>query len=162
MSQLPSARLWPANRPLKLHCDGSAAPNPGPIITCVHARGTAHFRHNHPAGCHQRAEWLALLDALELAVASGAEDVVLGSDSAMVVAMAQALRLGRGGLLTGRTARFAPYLLRFEALAAGLARLRLRHVRRHRNPAGQALDQYRAAALHRSIGEMPQEIAWPA
>jgi ribonuclease HI len=131
MSPPPRARSSVPDRPLKLFFDGGCRPNPGMMETAVAARGQVWHRSAIGPGTNDQAEWLALLDALEVAGQLGAEDIVLLGDSAFVVAQA-------GGTLKPRPA-FAPYLARYTALAAAFARVRIRRVPRAQNLAGIAL-----------------------
>ncbi len=119
-------------RGVKVWFDGGCRPNPGVITTAVLAGGHVWLRRDHGHGDNADAEWLAALDALALARDLALTDVVLLGDSAMVVAHV------RAGTVP---ARFGGYRARFAALAAGFARVRVRHVRRGQNLAGIALDR---------------------
>ncbi len=120
----------------KIWFDGGARPNPGPIETAVVTGGRVWHRDDHAAGDNNDAEWLALLDALAVAHDLGLGDVVLIGDAATVVDHAR-------GRMRRVAPRFRAYLARFDALAAGFARVRLRHVGRAQNLAGIALESRR-------------------
>jgi ribonuclease HI len=121
------------NDPIKLYFDGSAAPNPGPITTCVWAGGKDYIRADYAAGDNNEAEWQSLLAALDVARELGARDIVLLGDARMIVAQATG---------KGKAGRFAPYLAQFQAKAAGFERVRVRYVRRHHNLAGIGMTKY--------------------
>lgn len=125
---------------LKLFFDGGCRPNPGPIETAVVMRGAAHFRDDLGCGDNNVAEWLALLDAVRLAMAAGARDVVFVGDSAVVIAQAS----GKGRC---RSPQLQPHLDAYRAAAAGFDRVILRCVPRARNLAGIAL-----ARRHSQLG----------
>ena len=80
------------------------------------------------------AEWLALLHALDVALAAGATDVILLGDSAGTIDQA-----------SGRARkRCAPEVqMRFDELCARFERLRFRRINRTQNLAGIALDHVR-------------------
>ena len=119
---------------VKIYFDGGCRPNPGRIETAVVVGGRSYVRDDHGQGDSHDAEWLALLDALLVAGDLGLRDVVLLGDSASVVGQAtgQAPRI---------PARFDAYRARLADLAAGLDRLRIRHVGRKQNLAGIALER---------------------
>ena len=121
---------------MKIWFDGGCRPNPGAIETAVVAGGRTYLRHNHGQGDNNDAEWLALLDALGVARELGLTDIVLLGDSVLVVEQAR----GRAPRVP---TRFHAYRARFQAEAAGFARVRVRHVRRAHNLAGIALDAER-------------------
>jgi len=130
-------------KPLKLFFDGGCRPNPGCMETAVAARGHVWHRSAIGHGTNDHAEWLALIDALEVAATLGARDIVLLGDSAFVVAQAN-------GALKPR-AEFAPYLVRYAALIAGFARVRVRRIARAQNLAGIALARIAADPGHQAI-----------
>ena len=105
--------------------------------TAVAARGQIWHRPAIGHGTNDHAEWLALIDALEVATMVGAQDIVLLGDSAFVVGQAN-------GTLKPR-AEFAPYLARYAALTAGFTRVRVRRIARTQNLAGIALDRIAAS-----------------
>lgn len=126
---------------LKLFFDGGCRPNPGRMEAAVVARGQA-FARDLGSGTSSRAEWLALLFAVEVADALGATDVVLVGDSADVIAQASG---------TSRCRREAVALRdRFVTVTAGFDRVRLRTVRRGQNLAGIHLQG--ARRIDRSFG----------
>ena len=120
-----------APRPLKLFFDGGCRPNPGMMETAVAARGQVWHRPAIGQGTNDHAEWLALIDALEVAATLGVQDIVLLGDSAFVVGQAS-------GALKPRAA-FVPHLVRFAALTAQFRRVRVRRIARSHNLAGIAL-----------------------
>jgi ribonuclease HI len=77
------------------------------------------------------AEWLALIHALEVALALGLSDFVLIGDAADIVAKANGALKCRGSALH--------HLERFRALTPTGTRPRVRHIRRSQNLAGIAL-----------------------
>jgi len=112
--------------------DGGCQPNPGAMEIAVVRRGIARFRDGLGRGDNNEAEWLALLFAVELAVAEAARDVLFVGDSALIVAQAN-------GRQPCRSAHLRPYLSAFLAAAAPIPRIVLRQVPRSRNLAGIAL-----------------------
>lgn len=124
-------------RRLKIFFDGGCRPNPGRMETAVVARGVTHYRGDLGHGTNNDAEWLALIHALEVAIATGATAFELVGDAALVINQANGVWKCRSDALRGHLARFA-------ALAAGRAPIRIRHVGRSQNLAGIAL-----AARHR-------------
>jgi ribonuclease HI len=119
---------------MKIWFDGGCRPNPGVIETAVVAGGRVWHRTDHGHGDNNDAEWLALLDAMNVARGLGLADVVLLGDSVMVVDQAR-------GTARRVLPRFRDYLAQFEALAAGFARVRVRHIGRAQNLAGIALQK---------------------
>ncbi len=118
----------------KLHFDGGCRPNPGPIELAVAVRGEVHVRDTGLSGDNNLAEWLALLWAVEIAVARGLTDIVLIGDSHHVIGQA-------AGRLKCRTDAARACRARYLDLAAGLSRIVLRQVPRARNLAGIALQR---------------------
>lgn len=127
-------------RPLKLFFDGGCRPNPGLMETAVAARGEVWHRAAIGQGTNDHAEWLALLDALHVATALSATDIVLLGDSAFVVGQANSLLKPR--------ADFALYVASFADLTAGFARVRVRRIARAQNLAGIALESIAANLPH--------------
>ena len=82
-------------------------------------------------GSSTDAEWLALIHALEVALALGLPDFVLMGDAADIVAKANGAVKCPGSALH--------HLERFRALSPAGTRPRVRHVRRSQNLAGIAL-----------------------
>ncbi len=97
-------------------------------------RGVVHIRSDIGEGSSGEAEWLALVHALEVAIAAGERDVLLIGDSASVID--QASGAARRRLPPDIEARFADLAGRFD-------RLRFRRIKRTQNLAGIALDQGR-------------------
>lgn len=119
---------------MKIWFDGSARPNPGPVLTAVVARGAPHIRSDWAAGDNNDAEWCALLHALSVAQQLGLHEVTLLGDSALVVAQAS-------GKAPCRDERFRRYLAAFRENAADFAKLRIRRIPRAQNLAGIALER---------------------
>ncbi|WP_226635683.1 reverse transcriptase-like protein [Novosphingobium profundi] len=119
----------------KIYFDGGCRPNPGRMEAAVVVRGEAHLFEDMGEGGSFDAEWLALLEALDLACRIGLEDVVLLGDALAVVNEAQ-------GVLDGGSGR-EPYATRLRELIAGGPRVRVRWIRRGQNLAGIALDKRR-------------------
>lgn len=120
---------------IKLYFDGGCRPNPGAMEAVVVVRGIAYRAPDLGDGTSSDAEWLALIHAVMVATEIGATDIVLLGDSAMVVDQAS------GKSRPNRA--FAHHLERYRSLAAGFARVRLRHIARTQNLAGIALDRAR-------------------
>lgn len=119
---------------MKIYFDGGCRPNPGPMRTAVVAGGRLYQRADLGPGDNNDAEWLALVDALNVARALGVADAALLGDSAMVVNQAT-------GAAPCRAARFQRHLREFHRLAAGFRRLRVRRISRSQNLAGIALER---------------------
>jgi len=117
---------------LRIFFDGGCRPNPGPMEVAVVARGVVHVRDGLGHGDCQDAEWLALIEAVRVAIPLGAQDVTFVGDSTMVIRQAS----GEGAC---RDARLRRHLEAYTALAAAIPRVRLRHVARSKNLAGIAL-----------------------
>jgi len=79
------------------------------------------------------AEWLALLHALEVALAAGETDVILLGDSASVIDQAKGKARPRVGL---------SLQTRLANLAGRFDRLRFRLIKRNQNLAGIALERH--------------------
>lgn len=99
-------------------------------------RGVAHVQQGLGPGSNNDAEWLALIAAARLAVASGAADVVMLGDAAMVVHQAN-------GVWPCRSDRLRAHREVFRALVADLPRWRVRKLARGQNLAGIALERRR-------------------
>ena len=125
---------------LKVYFDGGCAPNPGAMRTAVVMRGVAHLDLDAGDGSSGEAEWLGLLNALGLAAAAGARDVVLLGDSASVIDQATG---------TARLHLPAEHHARFVALCGRFDRLRFRRIKRNQNLAGIALEQVRRRSPQR-------------
>ena len=97
-------------------------------------RGLVHLRDDLGEGSSGEAEWLALLHALEVALAAHEIDVLVLGDSASVIDQAKG----------AARRRLTPDLeARFTELAARFDRLRFRRIKRTQNLAGIALEQVR-------------------
>jgi ribonuclease HI len=105
---------------LKIYFDGGCRPNPGRMETAVVARGVTCHRADCGYGTNNDAEWLALIHAAEIALASGARDILLLGDSAFAI--------GQAG-----------HKPDFLALRSQLDRVIIRRISRHQNLAGIAL-----------------------
>ena len=116
---------------MKIFFDGSSRPAPVGMATDVVARGQVMVRRDLGPGGSMDAEWLALIAAMQTALAIGAQDVLLLGDAAAVIAQAN------------RKVRCPPscavHLATFLALPRPAGRLRIRHIRRTQNLAGIAL-----------------------
>lgn len=124
-------------RRIKVYFDGGSRPNPGPIEAAVVIRGRAHYFDDLGSGTNTRAEWQALLCALELAQATGLKDFDLLGDSREVTSAAD--RALVQGQATDEPARG------FLALAASHPPRRVRWIARAQNLAGIALEKRREA-----------------
>lgn len=123
-------------RRLKIYFDGGCRPNPGQMETAVVARGITYYQPNCGQGTNNDAEWLALIHALEVASTIGAFDIVLLSDSAVIVGQAS-------GEAKCRSPELRAHLAKFQTLADSFERIRLRRISRHQNLAGIALKNAR-------------------
>ena len=101
-------------------------------------RGEVQVREDLGAGSSGDAEWLALLHALEVAVAAGETDVVMLGDSASVIEQARGRARSRVAL---------PHQIRFAELAACFERLRFRRIKRNQNLAGIVLERIRQRSI---------------
>jgi len=116
----------------KIYFDGGARPNPGPMETAVVVGGVAQVCRDLGRGGSMEAEWLALLQALEIARTLAPAEVILLGDAAAVIAQAAG---------TAKCPRAcAAHKRTFDAL--GGDRVRLRYVRRAQNLAGIALARH--------------------
>jgi len=120
------------NLPVKIWFDGGCRPNPGAIEIAVVIRGSTTIERDLGRGDNEDAEWTALLRALALAKIGGVRDVVLIGDALSVIRQAKGEQRGR-----------QPWIGRFLEAQHQFNRLRLRHIRRHQNLAGIALDKAR-------------------
>ncbi len=100
--------------------------------------GAVHFRDDLGRGSSGDAEWLALLHALEVALAAGETDVILLGDSASVID--QAKGAARLRVSIALQTRFANLASRFD-------RLRFRRIKRNQNLAGIALERVRQGSM---------------
>lgn len=100
--------------------------------TAVVARGVTYHAPDIGHGSNNDAEWLALIHALQIARSLGETHLELLGDSALVIHQAK-------GEWKCRSPELQAHLKTFQALAADLACIRIRHVGRSRNLAGIAL-----------------------
>ena len=121
---------------LKIFFDGGCRPNPGEMETAVVARGILHHRTELGHGSSEQAEWLALLDALQVAKELGATIVEALGDSASVINQVR-------GVSKCRKPEHRRCLEAFEEEAGHFASLRVRRVKRTQNLAGIALAKAR-------------------
>ena len=66
---------------LRIFFDGGCRPNPGMMEVAAVARGVTYRQDDIGHGGSEEAEWRALLHAVEVAAALGADDVELVGDS---------------------------------------------------------------------------------
>ena len=118
-------------RRVKVFFDGGCRPDPGTMEIAVVAAGKTIILPDVGLGSSTDAEWLALIHALEVALALGLSDFVLVGDAADIVAKANGVVKCRGSALH--------HLERFRALALTGTPPRVRQVRRYQNLAGIAL-----------------------
>jgi ribonuclease HI len=135
--------------PLVLYFDGASRGNPGPAAYGVwspsgleEARALGHATNNV-------AEWHGFLAALELALASGAEEIEIRADSQLVLRQFS-------GEYRMKAMHLSQYLSEARAKARKLRRLRVLHVPRAENReadalANRALDE--AAVSARGAGQ---------
>lgn len=121
---------------ITLYFDGGCQPNPGMMETAVVVCGQSFFRDDLGMGDNNEAEWLALLHAVELAIAMQATDVQLIGDSTVVIEQAR-------GKWRCRSAQLKPYYAAYVAAASQIPRITLKHVARSKNLAGIALARRR-------------------
>jgi ribonuclease HI len=117
---------------LRIFFDGGCRPNPGMMEVAAVARGVTYLRTDLGLGSSTESEWRALLHAVEVAIALGAEDVELIGDSRSVIDQAS-------GATKCRASEMRPHLETYRAAIAGIPHVRLRHVLRSKNLAGIAL-----------------------
>ena len=120
------------NGRLRIFFDGGCRPNPGAIEVAAVARGITYREADVGHGGSEQAEWLALLHAVRIAIELGADDVELIGDSRQVIDQAR-------GATKCRNPASRQHLLAYQAAAAAIPQLRLRHVLRSKNLAGIAL-----------------------
>ena len=104
--------------------------------TAVVARGVEYLQRDCGHGSNNDAEWLALLDAVKIALSIGASDIALLGDSATVINQAN-------GTAKCRSAGLREHLSVFLELKPQFDRVRIRQVGRHQNLAGIALAKLR-------------------
>lgn len=132
MSQEPTAIARIRPHRLKIYFDGGCRPNPGAIEIAVVARGHTYISRDHGYGTSSDAEWLALIQAVRIALSLEEPDFVLIGDSATVVNQANGLWKCRGADLQG-------HFQVFRDLTRSLGKVQIRHVKRSQNLAGIAL-----------------------
>ncbi len=120
-------------RRLKIFFDGGCRPNPGRMEVAAVAQGIPYVDRDIGTGSGHEAEWRALLHAVRIARALGAKDIELIGDSIAIIGVASGVQKPRPADL--------PHLAAYRSAIAGLAVVRLRHVRRSKNLAGIALAQ---------------------
>ncbi len=119
---------------MTLYFDGGAQPNPGRMEIAVVTGGVVHVRDAIGVGDNCTAEWLALRFAVEIALAAGAEDVLLIGDALTIVEQAS-------GRWRCRNPDLQPHLAAYRTAVAAISRVTVRHVRRSKNLAGIALSR---------------------
>jgi ribonuclease HI len=116
---------------LVVHCDGASRGNPGPagagsILTTPEGEVVAEIAEGLGTTTNNVAEYTAVIRGLERAHELGARDVLLRSDSQLLI-----------NQLTGRyrvrTPHLQPLHRQVRTLAAGFERIRFEHVRRELN-----------------------------
>lgn len=129
------ASIQPMRR-LKIYFDGGSRPNPGRMETAVVARGITYYQADYGCGSNTDAEWLALIHATEIARLIGVRNALFLGDSAVVVGQAN-------GALKCRNALLQSYLVSFNSAKSGFEYTRVKHIGRHQNLAGIALQKRR-------------------
>ena len=117
---------------LKIFFDGGCRPNPGRMEAAVVARGVVHVFEDFGFGTSEGAEWLALMQAVELTRSLGLAEVELVGDARHVVDQANAV-------LRSGCAASGPALAFLAAAENIAAHLRVRWIKRSQNLAGIAL-----------------------
>ena len=117
---------------LRIFFDGGCRPNPGMMEVAAVARGVTYLRTDLGQGSSEESEWRALLNAVEVALTLGEEDVELVGDSRSVIGQAN-------GITKCRSAEMRPHLEAYRAAISAIPHVRLRHVVRTKNLAGIAL-----------------------
>jgi ribonuclease HI len=112
-------------------CDGAARGNPGPAgigvrITDGHGRVLAELAEGIGVATNNVAEYTAAIRGLERAEELGAEQVLLRTDSRLLVEQL-------GGRFRVKSPNLQRLHRRVRELAAGFARVRFEHVPRERN-----------------------------
>ncbi len=114
-----------------IHTDGAAEPNPGPAAigaTIKDERGRLIASISRPIGraTNNQAEYRAIIAALEKAIGLGARQVVLNSDSELVVKQIQ-------GSYRVKKAALKPLYRRVKELQGLLESLTVSHIPRRQN-----------------------------
>jgi ribonuclease HI len=118
--------------PLVLYFDGASRGNPGPAAYGVWSPAGLEKAAVLGTTTNNVAEWLGFLAALDVAVASGAEDVEIRADSQLVLRQFS-------GEYRMKAAHLAEYLTQARAKARKVRRLRVLHVPRAENREADAL-----------------------
>lgn len=116
---------------LKIFFDGGCRPNPGAMEIAVVIGGQVHIDRDIGDGTSMDAEWLALIQALRLALSLDCTATILLGDSAAVVAQANGTAKARGASAT--------HLQNFQSLIDPANPPRIRRIKRAQNLAGIAL-----------------------
>jgi ribonuclease HI len=117
---------------LVLYFDGASRGNPGPAAYGVWSPSGLEDARALGRATNNVAEWCGFLAALDLAVASGAEEVEIRADSQLVLRQFS-------GEYRMKAAHLAAYLDEARRKARGLRRLRVLHVPREENREADAL-----------------------
>jgi probable phosphoglycerate mutase len=132
-------RVLPADRHrrLILWCDGAARGNPGPaglgvLVTDVDGEPIAEIAEGIGEATNNVAEYSAAIRGLERARDLGAEEVLLRSDSRLLIEQLS-------GRFRVKNPRLRQLHARASVLAAGFASIRFEHVPRERNTAADRL-----------------------
>jgi ribonuclease HI len=127
---------------MKIYFDGGCRPNPGKMESAVVARGQIYHCPDLGHGSNDQAEWLALLQAMDVALMLGETDITLLGDSILIIRQAT-------GKNTKPSALIRPYHAAFAERASAFTRLRIRQIGRAQNLAGIALEK----VIHGVVGK---------
>lgn len=136
MLQPIAEELLLTRRLTKVFFDGGCRPNPGRIEAAVVVSGATYFYDDLGTGTNSDAEWLALIQALELSRSLGLARTEFIGDALEVVRQANRL-LGDGPAAPDHAA--SPHAAAFLALARAAPPTRIRWIKRQQNLAGIAL-----------------------
>ena len=119
------------HRSLVIACDGAARGNPGPaglgvFITTPSGELVAQIAEGLGETTNNVAEYTAAIRGLERARDLGAREVLLRSDSQLLINQLT-------GVYRVKTPHLQPLHRQLRTLAAGFERIRFEHVRRERN-----------------------------
>lgn len=118
---------------MKVYFDGGCKPNPGVMeVGVVFDNGPSHHS-KLSYGTNNQAEWLALLWAMALAFEKGLREVEFIGDSKLVINQAS-------GAWKCNKPELQKFLEDFKVRRKDFDRVRLTHVLRDRNLAGQYLE----------------------
>jgi probable phosphoglycerate mutase len=143
-------RVLPPDRGLRLivACDGAARGNPGPagigaVLTDAHGTVLAEVAEGIGVATNNVAEYTAAIRGLERAGELGATDVLLRSDSRLLVEQL-------AGRFKVKNARLRELHTRARSIATAFERIRYEHVPRERNQhadrlANRGVDDWLAA-----------------